>query len=123
MQVIAVELRSALRAERAEERKVNEVLLLAVVPMGLLLLGGLPFRQLVERDLYSGSTDLYGIGWRGVRAIRGFFVFWFCCFVCFVCFSCFLVFLLPSPFLARRRPRCLIGVCLGVIGVIGAAED
>ena len=52
--------------------------------------------------------------------------FGFCCFVCFVCFSCLVVFLLPSPFSARRRPRCLIGVCPGVtvaVEVIGAAED
>ena len=120
---IAAELRAALRAERAVERKVDGVSLLVAVPTGLLPLGGLPFEQLVERDLHSGSTDLYGIGWRGVRAIEGFFVFWFCCFVCFLCFSCLVVFLLPSPFSARRRPRCLMGICSGAIGVIGAAED
>ena len=62
---IAAEPRAALRAERAVERKVDEVL----------PLGGLPFWQLVERGLHSGSTDLYGISWRGVLAIGGFFCF------------------------------------------------
>ena len=30
---------------------------------------------------------------------------------------------LPSPFSARRRPRCLIDIGLGAIGVVGAVED
>ena len=31
--------------------------------------------------------------------------------------------MLPSPFLARRRPRCLMDLYSEAIGVIGAAED
>ena len=107
---IAIELRTALRVERAVERKVDKVL----------PLGGLPSWQLVKRGLYSGSTDLYGITWRGVRMRGGFFIFWFCCFICF---SCLVSLLLPSPFLARRRPRCLMDLCSEAIGVIGVAED
>ena len=49
--------------------------------------------------------------------------FGFVIFIYFICFSCLVVLLLPSPFSARRRPHCLIGVCSGAIGIIEAAED
>ena len=85
--------------------------------------------QLIERDLCSGSADLYGVGWRDVLT-KSIFCFWFCC--CFVVlgiwsvFRCLAAWVLPSPFLAWQRPRCLIGGCFeatGVVGTIGTVED
>ncbi len=81
--------------------------------------------QLNERDLCSGSTDLHGVCWRDVLA-KPIFCFWFCC-----CFGlvvvlgvllgvrCLAAWVLPSPFLAWQRPRCLTG-CFGAAGLVGA---
>lgn len=42
---------------------------------------GAVIRQLIKQDLYSGSTDLYSVGWRDVL-IKPIFYFWFCgCFI------------------------------------------
>lgn len=86
---------------------------------------GAAMGQLNERDLCSGSTDLYGISWRDVLA-KPIFCFWFCyCFdlVVVVVFRCLAAWVLPSPFLAGRRPRCLIGGCLGATAGLGMVED
>ena len=80
-------------------------------------------RQLIERDLCSGSTDLYSVGWRDVL-IKPIFCFWFCgCFVVLgvlLGVRCLAAWVLSSPFLARQRPRCLIG-CFEAAGVVGTA--
>ncbi len=80
--------------------------------------------QLIERDLCSGSTNLHGTDWRDVLT-KLIFCFWFCCclFRCLGCLGrCFGIWVLPSPFLARQRPQCLIGGCLGATaGAVGAA--
>ena len=59
-----------------------------------------------------------------------FFIFWFLVVYCLVrCLDglvrCLGDLILPSPFLDRRRPRCLIGGCLGAtVGVaVDRAED
>ena len=44
----------------------------------------------------------------------------------FLVFGCLVglgVLVLPSPFFARQRPRCLINGCLGATRAVGAAED
>lgn len=76
----------------------------------------------MERDLWSGSADLYGIGWRGVLTKGEFFVFGFVV-VLFVVLVVLAVLVLLSPFSARRRPRSLIDIGLGAIGVVGMVED
>ena len=56
---------------------------------------------------------------------NGFLIFGFLLVLLFRVFRCFgrwfggLV--LPSPFLAWQRPRCLIGGCFEAVGVVGAA--
>ncbi len=70
---------------------------------------GAAIGQLIERDLCSGSTNLHGTSWRDVLA-KSIFYFWFCCCLVFRCLVRYLGGLvLPSPFLAWQRPRCLIG--------------
>ena len=79
---------------------------------------GAAIGQLIERDLCSGSTDLYGVGWRDILT-KSIFCFWICC--CLVrCLGCLGGLVLLSPFLARQRPRCLIGGCFEAAGVVGA---
>ncbi len=81
---------------------------------------GAAIGQLIERDLCSGSTDLYGVGWRDVLT-KLIFCFWFCCCLVFRCLvRCFAAWVLPSPFLAWQRPRCLIGGYVEAAGVVGA---
>ncbi len=54
---------------------------------------------------------------------NGFFIFHFCCCLVRCLGRCLGGLVLPSPFLARYRPRCLVDGCLGAIGAVGAAED
>ena len=87
---------------------------------------GITIGQLIERDLCSGSTDLYDVGWRDVLT-KSIFCFLFCCFVLVILgvllgFRCLAAWLLLSPFSAWQRPRCLIGGCFEAAGVVGAAE-
>ena len=79
-------------------------------------------RQLLERDLWSGGADLYSTGWRGIPTKGGFFCFWFYYYFIYY-FRYLAILVLPSPFSARRRPQCLIDICLGAIGVVGTVED
>lgn len=65
---------------------------------------------------------MYSIGWRGVPTKGEFFVFSFVV-VLFVVLVVLAILVLPSPFSARRRPRCLIDIGLGAIGVVGMVED
>ncbi len=78
-------------------------------------------RQLIERDLYSGSIVLHSTSWRDVLT-KLIFYFWFYCYLvrCLVwCFRCLAAWVLPSPFLAWQRPQCLIGGCVEAAGVVG----
>ena len=48
---------------------------------------GAAIGQLIERDLYSGSTNLYSVGWRDVLAKPIFYFRFYCCLV-FRCLGC-----------------------------------
>ena len=78
--------------------------------------------QLIERDLCSGSTDLHGTDWRDVLT-KSFFCFWFCCCLVRCLVRCLGGLVLPSPFLAWQRPRCLIGCFEATAGAVGTPTD